>query len=80
MEHVRTPKGQLHEIPIEFLASFSFTPFGHYSTVALDLTGAGLCSLCWWRQPVWRNFCKSRRKIKVSSIRLPIQSRQSWFM
>jgi hypothetical protein len=29
MDHVRTPKGQLHEIPIEFLASFSFAPFGH---------------------------------------------------
>lgn len=29
MEHVRTPKDQLHEIPIEFLASFSFAPFGH---------------------------------------------------
>jgi hypothetical protein len=26
MEHIRTPKGQLHEIPIEFLASFSFAP------------------------------------------------------
>jgi len=32
MEHVRTPKDQLHEIPIGFLASFSFTPFGHITT------------------------------------------------
>ena len=32
MEHVRTPKGQLHEIPIGFLASFSFAPFGPITT------------------------------------------------
>jgi hypothetical protein len=37
MEHVRTPKGQLHEIPIEFLASFSFAPFGYITTDKMEI-------------------------------------------
>jgi len=37
MKHVRTLKGQLHEIPIEFLAPFSFVPFGHITTDKMEI-------------------------------------------
>jgi len=32
MGYVGTRKGQLHEIPTEFLASFDFRSFGHITT------------------------------------------------
>jgi len=37
MEHVRTPKGQLHEIPTEYLTPFSFIPFGHIITDKMEI-------------------------------------------
>ena len=37
MEHVRTRKDQIQEIPIEFLASFSFAPFGHITPDKMEI-------------------------------------------